>query len=211
MSRLTVEPIWLLPYSGNAVLTRSTSSSRDRPRTSPVRPQPTTAADRATNAGAYRPPRPARIIQTAGPSDSSGATCSSGVPRLRKAMYSGYCSSADMSTRSACVCEQFASARRDPRVTAPSALKCPRLREVRQRPADAVVEQPRAAARNHLLTLSLADVELFADDVAELGRAPLLPVLVRHQDRAHQSLEIRDRHRPRLYLAPVEDPPSGVE
>jgi hypothetical protein len=65
---------------------------------------------------------------------------------------------------------------------------------MRECPPDAVVEQPRAAARNHLLTLSLGDVELFADDVTKLIRASLVPVFVCHQNWAHQSLEIGDRH-----------------
>src|SRR4051812_27767200 len=92
------------------------------------------------------------------------------------------------------VVEQFASTRCDPRVTTPSPLERPRLREVRECPSDAVAEQPCAAARNHLLTLSLADVELFADDVTKLVRASLVPVLVRRQNWTHQSLEIGDRH-----------------
>ncbi|MDQ3632749.1 MAG: hypothetical protein M3417_16060 [Actinomycetota bacterium] len=97
--------------------------------------------------------------------------------------------------------EQIASARRNPRVTATSALKRSRLRKVRECPADPVIEQPRPAARNHLLTLGLADLELTGDDVTKLGGASLVSVLMRRENRTHQRLKIGDRHRPRLYLA----------
>ena len=68
----------------------------------------------------------------------------------------------------------------------------------------------RAAAWDHLLALSLGDVEFITDNIAELVRALLVPIRVRQQDRAHQRLETRDRHWPRPYLDSLNFVGSGA-
>lgn len=68
----------------------------------------------------------------------------------------------------------------------------PGLREVRERPADSVVDRALASAREQFGTLGLGQAELVGHRVLDAPRASFLAVGEESEDRAHQCLEVGD-------------------